>query len=72
MGRPARHGAIDHAVGLLLRDRRKPRSEMDKMGYLFGQKRRKVGPKRELSLARSHEIDRLSTWDQFRLRFHDL
>ena len=42
------------------------------MGYLFGQKRRKVGPKRELSLARSHEIDRLSAWDQFRLRFHDL
>ena len=39
---------------------------MDKMGYLFGQKRRKVGPKRELSLARSHEIDRLSAWDQFR------
>jgi hypothetical protein len=41
--RPARYGPIDRAVGLLLRDRRKPRSEMDKMGYLFGQKRQKVG-----------------------------
>jgi hypothetical protein len=35
--------SFGRAIGASANTRRKPRSEMDKMGYLFGQKRQKVG-----------------------------